>query len=563
MVIPFKFIFTKILLNFNSKMRYYIVGFILLTLFNQKLNAQGNIVGNFRLNMDFYDRDTSIRAIGPNYEYNKSSANAWMQTIYTNSEYGIEAAIRFDGNYNSILQNPPKPISFYGIGNWYIKKKIDNLQVTAGYIYEQYGSGVALRTFEERNLGIDNALFGIKASYKFSDNLSAKAIAGTQKFQLRFLDAFVKGFNIEYNKDINDSFGFNMGGSIVNRTLTLEDRETIDKEVATYPNSAYFQTPYNNTVFNLYNTTRYKSLTWYLEGAYLTSGALFNALLANDYFNKPGYSIMSSITFIKPKLGVTIQNRMVENFQFQSTQTGAANDFNLNNNRRLSFLAPINKQNSLRLPARFQIAPNEIGEIANSIDITYSFSKKVVLNFNYSMIDTIGWKDPYYKEAFIDIEYKKLFNGKLDNHFGFQYIYYNQRRYLGGNEPTNIQSYTFFLENTLRLSRKKSIRTELQYQDAKLDIGKSIFALIEYNIAPSWSFSISDLYTFQPNPHYEVVSEYQKPHHFYSLFASYTKNTTRFTLAYAKQLAGIVCTGGVCRFEPAFSGLRAQLTTSF
>jgi hypothetical protein len=95
------------------------------------------------------------------------------------------------------------------------------------------------------------------------------------------------------------------------------------------------------------------------------------------------------------------------------------------------------------------------------------------------------------------------------------------------------------------------------------ELGHSVFALLEYNVAPSWSFSISDLYTVAPNKNYEVVKEYQVPRHFYSAFVSYTKSTTRMTLAYVKQLAGIVCTGGVCRFEPAFSGIRAQLTSSF
>jgi hypothetical protein len=119
------------------------------------------------------------------------------------------------------------------------------------------------------------------------------------------------------------------------------------------------------------------------------------------------------------------------------------------------------------------------------------------------------------------------------------------------------------IEPTYRINRKHSLRFEFQYQHAAKELGQSLFALIEYNAAPNWSFSISDLYNFSPNKQYEVVKEYQQPHHFYSIFTSYTKGATRFTLAYAKQLAGIICTGGVCRFEPAFSGMRLQVTSSF
>lgn len=541
----------------------YYFSFILFTIINQFAAAQGILTGNIRLNFDLYDRDPAIAAVGPNYDYNKSSANAWLQTMYINNDLGFEGGIRFDGNYNSILQAPPIPVSFYGIGNWYLKKKIDKLEVMGGYIYEQYGMGVALRTFEERSLGIDNAIYGIKAKYSVNDHFFVRGIAGTQKNRLGDFGAFVKGINADYSHDFNDSMGINFGASIVNRTMTENDRDAIDKEVAGYTNANYFATNYNTSVLDLYTTVRYKNLSLNLEGAYKTKGAIYNPLIKNaNYQNKEGYMIYGSLTYVRPKLGVTLQARQMENFQFQSTMAGST-DFNLNNNRRISFFAPLNKQHSLRLPARFQIAPQELGEVGSSLDLTYSLTKHVALNLNLAMIDTIGWKDPYYREAYADIGFKKLMSGKLDMHYGLQYIYYNQQRYLGGNEPTDVTAITAFTEGVYRISRKRSMRAEVMLQSAPKELGSSVFLLLEYNIAPSWSFSVSDLYNFKPNPHYEVVKEYQNSHHFWSVFASYTKNTTRFTLMYTKQLAGIVCTGGVCRFEPAFSGLRAQMTATF
>jgi hypothetical protein len=390
-----------------------------------------------------------------------------------------------------------------------------------------------------------------------------KAIVGTQKNRLETFGSLVKGINAEYVKDFNDSFGINPGVSVVSRTLTEEDRKIIDEEVVTYPTANYFKTTYNSTVLSLYNTLRYGKMSLYTEGAYMTPSAVTNPYLGikYPYKNTSGYALYGSLTYAVPKLGVTVQGRIMENFQFRSSAKFSA-DFNLNNNRRLSFIAPINKQNSLRLPARFQIAPQEIGEMSFSIDITYSLSKHVLLNINGSIIDTIGFKDPYYREGMVDIEFKKLLGGKLDQHIGVQYIYNNQIRYQ--NEGVkDMTAITGFLESTYRLSRKKSLRMEFQYQHAPKDIGQSAFALLEFNIAPSWSFSVSDLFNFKPNQAYTIVPEYRSSHHFYSIFTSFTKGTNRFTLAYAKQLAGIVCTGGVCRFEPAFSGLRFQMTSTF
>lgn len=540
----------------------YFLGFIMICFFNNILNAQGTLTGNYRLNVDLYDLDSSIKAVGPNYNYNKNSANAWFQVIYRDNNKGFEAGVRFDGNYNSILQTPPIPITNYGIGNWYIKKQIEKLEVMGGYIYEQYGSGIALRTFEERNLGIDNAIFGVKAKYKFSDNYSLRTIVGTQKYRFDHFGSFVKGINFEGNHNFSEKINLSFGAAVVSRTLTTKDREIVDNTVATYSPAEYFATPYNTYVGNWYHTLQVGGVSWSVDGAYKTKEAVFNQF-NSKYVYKPGISVFNTLSYSQKGFGITWQARYLDHYQFQSTAEGAVGDFNLNNNRRLAFLAPINKQNSLRLPARFQISPVDIGEVGTSIDLTYSPAKKTHINLNLCLLDSsFSFNTPYYREAYLDIEQKKLLNGKMDIHFGGQYVFYNQKKYIfeGVND---VEAYTFFVEPTIRFTRKNSLRIELQYQSAKKDIGESVFALAEYNIAPNWSFAVSDLWNFAPNKNYEVVKEYRNSHHFWSAFASYTKDATRFTIAYVKQLAGVVCTGGVCRFEPAFSGLRMQMTSSF
>ncbi|MEM9822759.1 MAG: DUF6029 family protein [Bacteroidota bacterium] len=43
----------------------------------------------------------------------------------------------------------------------------------------------------------------------------------------------------------------------------------------------------------------------------------------------------------------------------------------------------------------------------------------------------------------------------------------------------------------------------------------------------------------------------------------YTNGANRFSLSYIKQVEGIVCAGGICRLEPAFSGVRATVSSTF
>ena len=65
------------------------------------------------------------------------------------------------------------------------------------------------------------------------------------------------------------------------------------------------------------------------------------------------------------------------------------------------------------------------------------------------------------------------------------------------------------------------------------------------------------------NPNYTGVGFSQKSNHYYNVFTSYTKGANRFSIAYVKQVDGINCSGGVCRYEPAFSGMKASITSSF
>ena len=51
--------------------------------------------------------------------------------------------------------------------------------------------------------------------------------------------------------------------------------------------------------------------------------------------------------------------------------------------------------------------------------------------------------------------------------------------------------------------------------------------------------------------------------HYWNLFMAYTYKSTRFTGGYIRQVEGVNCTGGVCRVEPAFSGVRVTLMTNF
>jgi hypothetical protein len=51
--------------------------------------------------------------------------------------------------------------------------------------------------------------------------------------------------------------------------------------------------------------------------------------------------------------------------------------------------------------------------------------------------------------------------------------------------------------------------------------------------------------------------------HFPTAGMVYSSGRTRYALRYVKQVEGIVCSGGICRLEPAFSGFKFNVSSNF
>jgi hypothetical protein len=88
------------------------------------------------------------------------------------------------------------------------------------------------------------------------------------------------------------------------------------------------------------------------------------------------------------------------------------------------------------------------------------------------------------------------------------------------------------------------------------DYGAWVWLLAEYSIAPKWIFTISDMWNVDPKKTAKAL-------HYPTIAAAFTKGSNRFALSFVKQVEGVVCTGGICRLEPAFSGVRLNVTSSF
>ncbi len=544
----------------------------------------GFISGSFQSNTNFYIRDSAIGAANlPHYDNYKVGSDIWFNLNYTNTKYDFEAGIRFDAFLNSILRNPTTPYTGVGIGSFYLKKKFKDVTLSGGYLYDQIGCGMIYRTYEERTLGIDNALIGGRVEYDYKGMLHVKAFSGVQKNLFTIYNPIIAGFNAEGNFT-KGNVTIAPGIGMVNRSMDQGSIGKLVSAIESMDSADRFVPKYNVYAFTAYNTITAGPVSWYIEGSYKTKEGNYylNQYGQSQLQNKAGSAIYSSLNISKKGIGATFLFKRVENFTMRTSPNEKIFQGLMN------FEPPVPRQNSLRLPSRYFASSLEQHELAFGTEITWKPIKKWTFVFNGSYVRDFIFKPALIREPVVtdkgggvlDTSYRdhKTFFGEanlecrfkpksnIELEFGFQYLFYNRVMYQsdGGIYPGEykVSSYTPFVEISHRFNKKMSYRIELQYQYVPNDFGQWAYGLFEFNIAPSFSVAVSDMWNFKPNPH-NIVAVYQQPHHFYSAFVAYTYGPHRFSLNYVKQVAGIVCTGGVCRYEPAFSGVRFSVTSTF
>jgi hypothetical protein len=262
--------------------------------------------------------------------------------------------------------------------------------------------------------------------------------------------------------------------------------------------------------------------------------------------NKPGNIVYSSLSYAQKGLGISLEGKRTENFTFRT------NPFVTLNRGIINFLPPMNRQNTYRLAARYNAATQELGEQAVQVEGRYSPKKGIEFLANFSNIQKLD-KELLYREYLGEITYKKKKNSFI---LGVQVQNYNQRIYEVKPNVPLVKTFTVYTEYLHKFTRKRSIRVELQSMRTKEDYGSWLFGLVEYSAAPHWVFTVSDMYNYDPK-------KTKKALNYPTASMAYTYHSTRVTMSYIKQVEGVVCTGGICRLEPAFSGARLTVNTSF
>lgn len=534
--------------------------------------TKGQLHGNFALLWQQYNEDSLIGAQVPDAE---AALNAFGNITYN---YGhFTAGVRFEHYQNAVLGFPGR-FHGTGIGNRYARYNNEGLDITVGNFYEQFGNGMTFRTYWEPNLGIDNAMDGVRVLYNPFRGIYLKGVYGQQRFDFnnRLIngDGLVRGFDTEVNlaelfpkMDSTGKFNVVLGGSFVSK---YEAGETIEK------NGEVLRLPNNVGATGLRAKIQYGNFQ--INGEYVTKINDPNA--DNNFIYKEGKGIFVNTSYSKKGIGVSLNGKFIDNMAFRSSRTALLFDVPIN------YLPAITRQHTYNLAATlYPYATVLNGECGLSGEFFYTFKKENPIfggkypwyvGVNVAAVNSLdttnlsglentisGYRTnslgfgstKFVRDVNVDIKKKisKAFN------FGLTY-YYFEFNTLATPVTQDYKGIVYaniaVAELQYKFKPKHSLRTELQALLTDQDKGDWATVVAEYSYSPHWIFSVIDQYNFgNDNPDKRI-------HYLFGTVA-YAKGSSRISLGYGKRRAGIFCIGGVCRAVPASNGIELTISSSF
>ncbi|MDR2556684.1 MAG: DUF6029 family protein [Bacteroidales bacterium] len=512
----------------------------------------GTISGGVQIDAQIYQKDT---AIGAQDVDEKFRTNGFATIQYING--GFSAGMRIEAYVPPMLGYDQR-YNKVGVANYYARYGNNFVDVTAGTFYEQFGSGLTLRSYQDWNLGMDNSILGARAIVTPYSGVTVKGVVGTERYFWEY-KGMVRGGDIELS--LNDmikpmqSVGtrVTLGGSFVSKYQKREDIYRVD----TNGNTSVLNLPANVASFATRLNIEIGGFTFYGEYA----RKINDPSAENTWTYNSGQALLFNVGYSMKGLGILLSAKSIDNMGYRLDRN------ELGQFGMINYMPALTRQHVYTLPSLYPYATQPNGEVGFQADIQWKIGKKgpsfhvnasYTGGLNKTKIDDFTYKstpfglnkDIYFVDANFDVNYK--FNKSWNATLMYMYEIFNQEisgTHYGDGET--IKAHIFVGEVTYSFLKKHALRLEAQYMATKQGEGDWLMGTLEYTFAPKWFLSVSDQCNLDKRLHY------------YYATVAFVHNATRIALSYGRVRQGVVCAGGICRELPASNGLMLTLTTSF
>ncbi len=527
----------------------------------------GYFFGGLESNSQWLLDDEDFDFVAPDDQFR---ANNYLQLNYSLGNF--TAGVQYESYLPSaLLGYSPTWDGQNGIGTYYLNFKNETLDITGGYFYEQFGSGLILRTWEDRQLGINNAMKGVRVKFTPSTTFDLTGVYGQTRNGFDVSEGVIQGLdaNLDLSEVLNiDAVDLKLGASYVGRYQSNGSSDTIPANVNAYGGRLDF------VVSNFYGG---------IEAITKDPDVLVNEEIVTSPQLFDGTALQLNLGYAQKGLGINSTFRRLENFTFYSDRLAEGNQFN---EQVVNYIPALTKQHDYLLSniyvynaqPRLLFSENEkrAGEVGTQVDVYYSFDKESALgkvgtklagNFSYwaGLESTFNAEDLTYDTKFIgvgqryfrdlNIEIKNRWSSKWSTVASYQDVIIDKAVSKGGilGNEGDIRAQIAVIEGTRRFEKGKALRMELQHLWTPDDDKNWAASVLEYNFNSAFTLYAADSWNYGG----------EKELHYYSVGGSYTKGRARFAMNYGRQRGGLICVGGVCREVPPSTGVTANLVVTF
>ena len=533
-----------------------LVLFGIVTVFNMSASdsndQKGYVAGSFETNTNYYLKDLRTTATVPDGNF---GSNNYLKLDYYNNKF--TAGMQLEG-YAPALVGYSSDLKGFNLTNYYVNWKDDDFSITAGTLYDQFGSGLLFRSWEDRAIGLNNAVTGARMTYSYKDILNVKALWGMPRFGMKYSQTQVRGADLSFV--LSNVFNIRntyiaIEGSVLNRYEALDADRIAD---GVKPDATGWSARLNAESHGFFLKAEYVDAgqKYYYNTSYSGEGQMYHRKRGNAQLVETGYN--------GGGLGVNLSLRRLE-WMDSKVVTDASSNVNMLNyvpalctqyTYMLTTLHPYGARTG-EISSRF----TNSGEIGGQLDVFYNVKRGTWLggkrgmkvHANFSTYHTIAQEGTFrpgnllFRDMSVDVE--KQWTRKFKSVLLWSYQEYTPS--YGASRTTNLSN-IIVADLLYKFTDSLAARLELQYLITYEDQKDWMAALLEVSFAPHWSVYAADMY----NHGMTKV-------HYYNGGFSYSRSRTKVALGYGRYKAGYICSGGVCRQIPAYTGANLSVTMMF
>ncbi|KAB2813755.1 DUF6029 family protein [Phaeocystidibacter luteus] len=536
----------------------------------------GTLHGNFQFDGQLYVRDEAIDPAGEFYPDERFLGQGFANFNYTRGNF--RAGVRYE-NYQNVILGYPEGFRGEGITYRYLQYVQDDLDITVGNFYEQFGSGMIFRAYEERGLGLDNVMDGVRIRYTPVAGLQLTGVLGKQRVYFDKAPGVVRGINADLSlNELFPSFAestwrINVGGSFVSKYQEAND--------------PFYNLPENVGAGSGRLTIQKGGFHWNAEFVYKANDpSADNGLIFRD-----GLGFLSELSYSQRGFAISANFKRLDNMSFRSDRYGKEFEAFIN------YLPPTTQLHTYALPALFPYATQINGEVGRQLQVAYKFQRGSFFGGKYGTHVAINYADAYsiYKEPIDETkpigeagtdgyvtdwfkqgqvhyytDFDVIVTKKISKEWKMIASYYNfayNKSVLEDGvtdqvimDNPDVQEIAYVNAGVLELiytfKPRHSIRMELQGAFSEQYRGDMAMLLLEYGWSPHWFFSAQVISNYgHTDPDLQLTYPIGS--------VTYFRGQTRIQVSYGRQQAGIFCVGGICRVVPPSNGLSLSVTTNF